>query len=278
MLLGAALYLISLSAQLIVVLFAISIFSRSKSYRLVCSLLLVGLVFLIGESVIKIHEGYSIGQFHMFDAWLAFLASIFLLLGVIHFKKLLIELEEKNFMLEWFSKTDELTAALSRSEAIFCAELEIKKALRIHKSIAFLMVDIDHFKFVNDSFGHSIGDQVLKNLVTICKQDLREIDIFGRVGGEEFLIVLPETNQTLAVEIADRLRIRIEESEMAAVPNNPIFITVSIGISIFEPQQGKHPEASTIVRQYYGLCDAAMYKAKAAGRNQVYCEPNFPTA
>lgn len=274
MLLGAALYLISLSAQLIAALVAISIFSRSKSYRLVCALLLVGLFFLVGESVIKIHEGYSIGQFHSLDSWLAFPASIFLLLGVIQFKKLLIELEDKNFMLEWFSKTDELTAALSRSETIFRAELEIKKALRIQKSIAFLMVDIDHFKLVNDSYGHPVGDQVLKSLVTTCKQELREIDVFGRVGGEEFLIVLPETNQTLAVEIADRLRICIEQNKMAMVSNNPIFITVSVGISIFHPQQFKHPEASAIVREYYGLCDAAMYKAKAAGRNQVYCESN----
>jgi diguanylate cyclase (GGDEF)-like protein len=222
--------------------------------------------------------GLNKESINIVDAWLSIPISISLLLGMIYFKKLLFELEVKNTALEEISKKDSLTPALNHSTTMIRAELEVKRSFRSQKCIAFLMLDIDHFKLVNDTHGHLMGDQVLVNLATLCQKELREIDVFGRVGGEEFLIVLPETNQALAVEVANRLRIRIEESEMATVAKIPIFITVSIGISIFDPQQGKHSDAIAIVREYYGLCDSAMYHAKQAGRNQVYCEPNFSVA
>jgi diguanylate cyclase (GGDEF)-like protein len=274
MFLGVALYSLSLLAQLIAALVALSLFLRSKSYRLVCVLLVVGLIFLFGESALKIREGYSIGHFHMLDSWLMFTASFFLLLGIIQFKKLSIELETKNFILERLSKTDALTSALSRSEAIFRAELEVKKAFRSKESVAFLMLDIDHFKAVNDSFGHPIGDQVLLSLVSVCKKELREIDVFGRVGGEEFLIVLPNTDRSDGIEAAERLRSHIARQTCITASDKPIFITVSIGVSIFDPQKDKATDASAVMQHYYGLCDAAMYEAKQAGRNRVCISPH----
>lgn len=274
MFVGATLYSLALLAQLIAALVAISLFFRSKPYRLVCILLVAGLVFLVGESAMKIRDGYSIGHFHMLDSWLVFSASLFLLLGVVQFKKLLIELEAKNFILERFSKTDALTSALSRTEAIFRAELEVKKAFRTQQSVAFLMLDIDHFKLINDSFGHPIGDQVLLSLVSVCKQELREIDVFGRVGGEEFLIVLPNAEQSDGLDVAERLRSHIARQACITASDKPIFITVSIGVSIFDPRKEKVADASAVMQKYYGLCDAAMYQAKQMGRNRVCASPN----
>jgi diguanylate cyclase (GGDEF)-like protein len=276
MALGLVLYLIGLIAQILATYYAIHLFLKSQLYRYASGFFALGIGLLTMSSITHVLHIASGDQVIEGDAGLSAAAAISLLLGVIFFKKLLIDLEGKNFILDQFLKKDALTSALSRVETIARAEIEINKSFRSQKSIAFLMLDIDHFKLINDSYGHPIGDQVLINLAHVCKEELREIDIFGRVGGEEFLIVLPETNQMRAVEVADRLRMRIEKNQMATVSNNPIFITVSIGISIFEPRRNKHPDAGKIVREYYGLCDAAMYKAKAAGRNQVYCEPNFP--
>jgi diguanylate cyclase (GGDEF)-like protein len=277
MTLGLLLYFIALCAQIMAAFYAISLFLKSHSYRFVCGFFAIGLVLMMGRRISPMLYGLNKESINIVDAWLSIPISISLLLGMIYFKKLLLELEVKNTTLEEISKKDSLTPALNHSTTMVRAELEVKRSFRGQKCIAFLMLDIDHFKLVNDTHGHLMGDQVLVNLAALCQKELREIDVFGRVGGEEFLIVLPETNQALAVEVANRLRIRIEESEMATVAKTPIFITVSIGISIFDPQQGKHSDASTIVREYYGLCDSAMYHAKQAGRNQVYCEQNCLT-
>jgi diguanylate cyclase (GGDEF)-like protein len=277
MTLGLLLYFIALCAQIMAAFYAISLFLKSHSYRFVCGFFAIGLVLMMGRRISPMLYGLNKESINIVDAWLSIPISISLLLGMIYFKKLLLELEVKNTTLEEISKKDSLTPALNHSTTMVRAELEVKRSFRGQKCIAFLMLDIDHFKLVNDTHGHLMGDQVLVNLAALCQKELREIDVFGRIGGEEFLIVLPETNQALAVEVANRLRIRIEESEMATVAKTPIFITVSIGISIFDPQQGKHSDASTIVREYYGLCDSAMYHAKQAGRNQVYCEPSLLT-
>jgi diguanylate cyclase (GGDEF)-like protein len=278
MTLGLFLYFIALCAQIMAAFYAIRLFLKSHSYRFVCGFFAIGLILMMGRRISPMLYGLNKESINLVDAWLSIPISISLLLGMIYFKKLLLELEVKNTTLEEISKKDSLTPALNHTTTLFQAELEVKRSFRSQKCIAFLMLDIDHFKLVNDTHGHLVGDQVLVSLAALCQKELREIDVFGRVGGEEFLILLPETNQTLAVEVANRLRVRIEESEMATVSKTPIFITVSIGISIFDPQQGKHSDASAIVRGYYGLCDAAMYKAKSGGRNQVYCEPNSSTA
>jgi diguanylate cyclase (GGDEF)-like protein len=107
---------------------------------------------------------------------------------------------------------------------------------------------------------------------------LREIDIFGRVGGEEFLIVLPETPKSEPIDVANRLRLAVAQRALATVGDKSIFITVSIGVAIFDPQADQYLESSAVIRKYYNLCDSAMYHAKQAGRNQVYCEPNCASA
>jgi diguanylate cyclase (GGDEF)-like protein len=185
-------------------------------------------------------------------------------------KKLLIDIEDKSFLLEEISKMDSLTPAMSRVETLSRTDLEIKKAFRSKKPISFLMLDIDHFKLVNDTYGHPIGDEVLISLVSRCLEVLREIDIFGRVGGEEFLVILPQTEKQEAMNAAERLRSRIENTACHTSTGKEIFITISIGIAVFNPRAEEGIDSGSVLRKYYAVCDKAMYQAKQAGRNQVY--------
>jgi diguanylate cyclase (GGDEF)-like protein len=278
MALGLVLHLIGWIAQILATYYAIHLFFKSQLYRYASGFFALGIGLLTVSGISPVIHILGGDQFNQGEAGLSAAISISLLLGVIFFKRLLIDLESKNFILDQFLKKDALTSALSRVETIARAEIEIKRSFRSQKSIAFLMLDIDHFKLVNDSYGHPIGDQVLINLAYVCKEELREIDIFGRVGGEEFLIALPETPKSEAIDIANRLRIAVAQRALATVGDKSIFITVSIGIAIFDPQDDQYPDSSTVVMKYYSLCDSAMYHAKQAGRNQVYCDPNSPSA
>jgi len=271
---GLILYLIGWITQILATYYAIHLFFKSQLYRYASGFFALGIGFLTVSGISSVIHILGGDQFNQGDAALSAAVSVSLLLGVIFFKKLLIDLESKNFILDQFLKKDALTSALSRVETIARAEIEIKKSFRSQESMAFLMLDIDHFKLVNDSYGHPIGDQVLINLALVCKEELREIDIFGRVGGEEFLIALPETPESKAIDVANRLRIAVAQRALATVGDKSIFITVSIGIAIFYPQDDQYLDSSTVIRKYYNLCDSAMYHAKQAGRNQVYCEPN----
>ena len=274
---GLILYLIGWTAQILASYYAIHLFLKSQLYRYASGFFALGIGLLTLSGISPVIHILGGDQFKEGEAALSTAVSISLLLGVIFFKKLLIDLEQKNFILNQFLKNDALTSALSRAETIARSELEIKKSFRSQKSMAFLMLDIDHFKLINDTYGHPIGDQVLINLAQVCKEELREIDIFGRVGGEEFLIALPETPESEAIDVANRLRIAVAQRGLATAGDKPLFITVSIGIAIFDPQDDQYLDSSAVMRKYYGLCDSAMYHAKQAGRNQVYCEPNLPT-
>lgn len=263
------LYSIALCAQMIAAIYAINIFIRSKSYRVACSFMAIGLSLMVGRRIFPLMLSLSTGHFNLLDAWFSVAISLALFLGMLQFRRLIIELEDKNFALDHFSKTDALTGAMSRTETFSRVDLELQKSFRSKKCVSFLMADIDHFKIVNDTYGHPIGDKVLVGLVQRCQEELRAIDVFGRVGGEEFLIVLPETNQSQAMEIAGRLRESVAAKPCAFIDNKEILITISIGIATFDPGVEVDLDSDVILKKYYALCDQAMYRAKQAGRNQV---------
>ncbi len=269
MILALSLYSLALVAQLMAVIYAIYLFIISKSYRLAGGCLAIGLSLMIGRRINPIIFIWNGGEINIIDAFLAVPISGFLLLGVLQIKALLNRLEVQNFLLGQTSKIDPLTTALSRAETFSRSELEIQKSFRSKKSIAFLMADIDHFKNINDVYGHPIGDVVLTNLVKTCQMELREIDIFGRVGGEEFLIVLPETSLEKAKEVAERLRILVSENICATVQDQDIRITISVGLAMFDPLNTMDHAPSSILKDCYNACDKAMYRAKQAGRNQI---------
>jgi two-component system cell cycle response regulator len=124
-----------------------------------------------------------------------------------------------------------------------------------------MMLDIDNFKQINDSYGHAVGDEVLQEFAQRCQRSVREVDLVGRYGGEEVVIFLPETDSTTAMHIAERLRACIEQTPMQ-VAEQILNVTVSIGVS---RKDGNTLELETLIAR----ADQAMYIAKHKGRNRV---------
>jgi diguanylate cyclase (GGDEF)-like protein len=127
------------------------------------------------------------------------------------------------------------------------------------------MMDIDHFKEINDEYGHAAGDQVLQTMADVCRKTFRKVDTVGRYGGEEFLIILPETGASQALIAAERLRSRIAQADFET-QNARLQVTVSLGIASLE--------TSSSLEGMVDQADKAMYAAKQAGRNRtkVYSE------
>jgi diguanylate cyclase (GGDEF)-like protein/PAS domain S-box-containing protein len=173
--------------------------------------------------------------------------------------------EHKQFRqaLEQQAHFDFLTGIYNRGFFMQLAELELARTARYGNSLSVFMMDIDYFKQINDTHGHKVGDLVLKKLAALCKEILREVDIFGRIGGEEFAILLPETEANESGEVAERLRAEIETTKVQIENGLPINFSVSIGVtSIFDRNEN--------IDVLLDRADKALYIAKNAGRNQVY--------
>ncbi len=167
--------------------------------------------------------------------------------------------EKRKFEEELYrlSITDPLTGAYNRRYFIRRIEEEVERVKRGGKSFSLIMMDLDHFKEVNDTYGHKIGDEVLRQLVNTVKERLRKIDLFARWGGEEFLILLPNTPLENAKHLAEEIRRRIEELSF------PMDIKITASFGVTEYRDGDSPD-SLISR-----ADDLMYKAKRLGRNRV---------
>lgn len=172
------------------------------------------------------------------------------------------ELREKNARLEELSNTDGLTKVTNRRRFMELFDLEFARAKRYKTELAYVMVDVDHFKQVNDVHGHQVGDTALVTVAAILREDLRKHDAVGRYGGEEFALLLPQTGLEGAKVVAERYRKRIADAELP-VGEQRLRITVSMGIAVF-PASGVE-DADDLVR----LADHALYEAKHAGRNRV---------
>jgi diguanylate cyclase (GGDEF)-like protein len=162
------------------------------------------------------------------------------------------------------ARTDPKTGLLNATAWQREADAEITRALRSDTPLALLLVDVDFFKRVNDKHGHLIGDEVLRSLAAELRQQVRESDVVGRFGGEEFTVLLPGTDTAGACRIAERLRRSASSLSVAAVPTAtaPIQVTVSIGVAAL----GRH---GTDLFELLAAADLALYRAKDAGRNQV---------
>ena len=169
-------------------------------------------------------------------------------------------LKTLNVELEALATTDSLTGINNRRNFFNLAADEIARAKRYQRPLTALMIDIDRFKNVNDKHGHAVGDMVLKAIAQACITTLRETDVLGRLGGEEFAILLPETED--GREQADRLRRTIERMRTALDDGTDLNVTVSIGVA------AARPEDATI-DDILGRADEALYQAKQRGRNCV---------
>ena len=169
-----------------------------------------------------------------------------------------------NARLEQLAQTDPLTQLLNRRALTETITAEMERALRYDSSLALLMVDLDHFKRVNDTHGHLIGDDVLRDVSSILRSLVRGNDVVARYGGEEFLIVLPETNDAGADAFAERVREAIAARSFATRPREEgLRITASVGVATFPAARIE------TVEDLFARADAALYRAKADGRNRV---------
>lgn len=157
--------------------------------------------------------------------------------------------------------TDPLTGAWNRRYFISRGKEELARSLRYDTPFSLLILDIDFFKLINDTYGHDIGDEVLKSLTERCRMVLRETDVFARLGGEEFAALLPQISREDTLLTSERLRTSIATMPMAQI-SETFSITVSIGVSLFNGQDSSIEE---LMKQ----ADQAMYRAKRQGRNRV---------
>ncbi len=157
--------------------------------------------------------------------------------------------------------TDPLTGAYNRREFKSLADGESVRANRYNRPLSIMMLDLDHFKRLNDTYGHAAGDKALQKFTTLCCNALRTIDVFGRWGGEEFVTLLPETDTEGAVVIAERLRKLVSQSTLD-FNEQKINITVSIGIA-------QYRAGEMTVETPLSRADSAVYDAKKAGRNRI---------
>lgn len=165
---------------------------------------------------------------------------------------------------EWekLSKIDSLTGLSNRRHFAECLNIEWKRTCRDRLSLSVLMIDIDHFKGLNDSFGHLYGDEVLQQVARIIQSSLRRpADFVARYGGEEFVVLLPNTNELGAKEVAERIRNNLYENKIEAAGST--HLSVSVGVACSSTVSGASPD------EVLGFADEALYSAKARGRNRV---------
>jgi diguanylate cyclase (GGDEF)-like protein len=168
---------------------------------------------------------------------------------------------EQARMLEEWAITDSLTGVHDRRHILKLCQLEFDRAKRFKHSMAILMLDLDDFKKVNDNHGHAAGDKVLTAMAKSCREQLRNIDLIGRYGGDEFLVLLVETNQEAARIVAERIRQHVADTSVES-EHGPLVSTVSIGVAEIEKDA---PDLDALLNR----ADKAMYAAKKAGKNQV---------
>lgn len=194
-------------------------------------------------------------------------------------------LQAKYRQLEILASHDALTGLYTRKAFMVQAEQELARSQRYKRSMCVLVADLDFFKRVNDKYGHPVGDALLRHVSTLLQQAVRSTDVVARLGGEEFIILLPQTTLEEAMHIAEKIRLHIADTPtVVAVPSKTphledhasakpsaliVNITISIGVAALPP------ETSTNLETLYARADSALYQAKQTGRNRV-CAQNEP--
>lgn len=168
-------------------------------------------------------------------------------------------LEESRLDAENLARFDALTGILSRRALLEAFDVEVERATRYGSALSCLMLDLDHFKTINDTYGHQFGDEVLRQIARVIAEHCRTNDHFGRYGGEEFLIILPETQIDGATRFAERVRSAVAEMSLDRKEEH---ITLSIGVA--EWRKGDDATSKLISQ-----ADRALLEAKAAGRNRI---------
>lgn len=209
----------------------------------------LGLLLTMGSNIL-LWSMYGMQIYNVFILILTIIAETILISSVVLLVKRVSDLSLQVIK-------DPLTEIYNRKYFMDTLENEIARARRSEHTMAMILFDIDDFKHVNDNYGHYIGDQVLINISYVVNKIIRQYDIFGRLGGEEFAIILPEVDEQDALDLCERIRTKVEEVGFT----RKIPITISIGIALLEGYDDHHA--------LYQKSDEAMYQAKRSGKNQV---------
>ncbi len=169
------------------------------------------------------------------------------------------------------ASTDALTGLTNRRRFVELAERELARARRYDAEVALVVIDLDHFKRVNDEHGHAAGDAVLASTAAVLARDLRDLDVVARHGGEEFALLLPQTSAAGAVEVAERARRRLADA-VVTIGAAQVRITASMGVATIRGP------AATSLDHLLRRADAALYRAKELGRDRVEAAPPVATA
>lgn len=230
---------------------------RVVVFNCVVLLLIVNtVVFFNGESrVILLNANFFLG-------FMCFLTGVLAYLNETRDRRIF-QLERE---LEHLANTDGLSGAFNRRHFTHLAQNELERARRYGHPLSLLIMDIDHFKRINDTYGHSAGDSTIRVLAETCRGLLRHSDFLGRLGGEEFAVLLPESALESATQTAGRLRELLSRTELPLQNKNvTIVVTVSIGVASLQPDD----TFETLMQR----TDDALYKAKNAGRNRIFAGP-----
>lgn len=171
------------------------------------------------------------------------------------------ELRRQKEAAEQAARIDPLTGLASRRAFTETADTEIQRALRYRLPLSLLMIDLDHFKAINDTHGHVTGDAVLASFAHTVAQQVREVDVVGRLGGEEFVVLLPNVPASEAAQVAERMRLAVADSELM-VNGQRLVYSASFGVAEFDPRE-------LSLSSLLSRADEALYKAKRQGRNRV---------
>jgi len=216
---------------------------------------MISVVCIVILAVIALYEApEEIYLMHLF--WILAVV-LFGLFSAYIFERLNKKIFIDKIKLEKLAVTDNLTGLFNRMKFDEIMQNEIVRSKRFEHTFGFLMIDIDHFKNVNDAYGHQIGDVVLKGIADIIKENIRSTDLLFRWGGEEFVVICLEANKNGVLNLAENIRLKIQEHIFNKVGSK----TVSIGVSLFE----QNDESFSVIKK----ADKALYRAKSSGRNRV---------
>jgi diguanylate cyclase (GGDEF)-like protein len=264
LLLAAAIVLQAMAA-----LYAIRALPHRGAHRYLWMALALALVLMVPRRGMSLVDEHSRAA-DVASAALAVVVSALLASSMAGLGRLMRDMHDRERDLERLATTDALTGVANRREALAALARALEGAARTGRPVALLMIDVDRFKRVNDDHGHEAGDRVLAAVANRCRTGLRVVDTCGRVGGEEFVVVLPDTDARGATVAAERLREAVERA-----PIDPVGVTVSVGVAVHPPRasgDGSVRAADAAAREAEALlrrADAALYRAKALGRNRV---------
>ncbi|MHB9098424.1 MAG: GGDEF domain-containing protein [Syntrophales bacterium] len=238
------------------------------SYRFTGSLFAIYSLFMFTRVLLTVlnpgpYDLYAPNLMQTFTFLLPLLLGIAWTFGfvMLNSERLEVDLKSAQVELQRLATTDFLTGISNNRSFFATGEREIQRARRYGRPLGVLMFDIDHFKRINDTYGHAAGDQVLVAITAACRNFLRDIDVFGRLGGEEFAILLPETDLAGGRTTAERLRSAIAKIGIEAGAAT-LHITISLGVSVLSPDDDQ-------IEQVLKRADDAMYEAKRDGRNKT---------